>query len=272
MRRKALGATLTVALVCVTLSGCGSSATSSGSGRAIALVSDPAGLVDPIDGTGTGPVSPRSGRRVSWRRPSVRDDPVESGHHAQPCRSGWGYSYADSRIAGFSLTHLSGTGCASYGDVPILPTTGPIGATPERGDGCVLAFHRTQRTGTVQCDPRLAGENRAGCYHQDGHLPVHLRTHPSGQPALQGGRKRQSGHRHRCSHGGPERDRRSGHQWPVLWNRDQLHALLRRHVQPALRRGRQLERFDGLTRDHDVPGTACGAYVTFDTSSNQASS
>ena len=44
--------------------------------------------------------------------------------------AGSGYSYADSHISGFSLTHMSGTGCASYGDVPVLPTVGPIGAHP----------------------------------------------------------------------------------------------------------------------------------------------
>jgi putative alpha-1,2-mannosidase len=35
-------------------------------------------------------------------------------------------------ISGFSLTHMSGTGCASYGDVPVLPTVGPIGNDPEK--------------------------------------------------------------------------------------------------------------------------------------------
>jgi len=46
--------------------------------------------------------------------------------------SGSGYSYSDSHISGFSLTHLSGTGCAAYGDVPILPTVGPIQSAPNR--------------------------------------------------------------------------------------------------------------------------------------------
>ena len=40
--------------------------------------------------------------------------------------AGGGYAYADSAINGFSLTHLSGTGCPSYQDVPILPTEGPV--------------------------------------------------------------------------------------------------------------------------------------------------
>ena len=156
MRRKALGAALTVALVCVTLSGCGSSATSSGSGRAIALVSDPAGLVDPIDGTGTGPVSPGAvGEFPGADLPfgMIQWSPDTTPNHAG---AGGGYSYADSRIAGFSLTHLSGTGCASYGDVPILPTTGPIGATPEKE---TAAFsHSTEHSAPGQYSVTLGSQ------------------------------------------------------------------------------------------------------------------
>ncbi|WP_416968205.1 hypothetical protein [Streptomyces sp. 4F14] len=33
-----------------------------------------------------------------------------------------GYAYGDHRIRGFSLRHLSGGGCAAYGNVPFLPT------------------------------------------------------------------------------------------------------------------------------------------------------
>jgi len=39
---------------------------------------------------------------------------------------GGGYTYGDSRLAGYSLTHLSGPGCLSAGDVPILPMTGAL--------------------------------------------------------------------------------------------------------------------------------------------------
>src|SRR3954447_11848415 len=40
---------------------------------------------------------------------------------------GGGYSYGDERIRGFGLRHLSGPGCAAYGDFPLIPTTAPIG-------------------------------------------------------------------------------------------------------------------------------------------------
>ena len=46
-------------------------------------------------------------------------------------QAGGGYSYADDHLNGFSLTHLSGTGCPSYQDVPILPTVGALPATPQ---------------------------------------------------------------------------------------------------------------------------------------------
>ena len=45
-------------------------------------------------------------------------------------RHSGGYDYRDRHIRGFSLTHLSGAGCALYGDFPFLPTTEPIRASP----------------------------------------------------------------------------------------------------------------------------------------------
>ncbi|MBU0475332.1 MAG: GH92 family glycosyl hydrolase [Bacteroidetes bacterium] len=48
--------------------------------------------------------------------------------------TGWdwcsGYHYSDSSIMGFSHTHLSGTGCADYGDILIMPTTGNLLTNP----------------------------------------------------------------------------------------------------------------------------------------------
>lgn len=43
-----------------------------------------------------------------------------------------GYAWQDKRIRGFGLTHLSGAGCALYGDLPFLPTTAPITASPAK--------------------------------------------------------------------------------------------------------------------------------------------
>jgi predicted alpha-1,2-mannosidase len=41
-----------------------------------------------------------------------------------------GYDYNDNRIKGFALTHLSGAGCAQYGDLPFLPFTGAHPSNP----------------------------------------------------------------------------------------------------------------------------------------------
>jgi len=52
---------------------------------------------------------------------------------------GWdwcsGYHYSDSSIMGFSHTHLSGTGCADYGDILVMPTTGELKTLPGTKDG-----------------------------------------------------------------------------------------------------------------------------------------
>lgn len=42
-----------------------------------------------------------------------------------------GYTYADNRIKGFSLTHLSGAGCDAFGDVPFMPVAVPVTVSPQ---------------------------------------------------------------------------------------------------------------------------------------------
>src|SRR6266567_7237237 len=41
---------------------------------------------------------------------------------------GGGYTFADTRLFGYSLTHISGPGCGGAGDVPILPLAGAFPA------------------------------------------------------------------------------------------------------------------------------------------------
>lgn len=43
-----------------------------------------------------------------------------------------GYHYGDSKIEGFSHTHVSGCGCPEYGNILLIPTTGPL-EIDERG-------------------------------------------------------------------------------------------------------------------------------------------
>jgi predicted alpha-1,2-mannosidase len=41
-----------------------------------------------------------------------------------------GYSYPDTKLRGFGLTHLSGAGCPVYQDIPFLPTTAVVTKSP----------------------------------------------------------------------------------------------------------------------------------------------
>jgi predicted alpha-1,2-mannosidase len=93
-----------------------------------ALVSDPTGLVNPFIGTGSGgaevgsvdmfPGASAPFGMVAWS-PDTPSSP-----------SSGGYSYSDSAITGFSVTHASGAGCDIAGDLPILPVTGDVGTNP----------------------------------------------------------------------------------------------------------------------------------------------
>ena len=89
---------------------------------------DPAGLVHPLDGTATGPVSP--GTVGQFPGADVPFGMLQWSPDTSPntMQAGGGYDYDDSQISGFSLTHLSGTGCPSYQDIPILPTVGAVTA------------------------------------------------------------------------------------------------------------------------------------------------
>lgn len=83
-------------------------------------VADPASIVDPIIGT-SGAVDDFPGADVPFGMAQWSPD--------TPSRpAGGGYEFNDKSVTGFSLTHVSGPGCAASGDIPILPTSGAIGA------------------------------------------------------------------------------------------------------------------------------------------------
>jgi predicted alpha-1,2-mannosidase len=49
-----------------------------------------------------------------------------------------GYTYSDSALRGFSLTHFSGAGCAQFQDIPFLPTTADVTEAPTaRGSSAI---------------------------------------------------------------------------------------------------------------------------------------
>jgi predicted alpha-1,2-mannosidase len=97
-----------------------------------AATGGPASLVDPFDGTGIGPTNP--GNVSEYPGASVPLGMVQFSPDTSPDRgvtTGSGYDYGDTDISGFSLTHLSGDGCAIYGDIPILPVVGAVPASPD---------------------------------------------------------------------------------------------------------------------------------------------
>jgi putative alpha-1,2-mannosidase len=89
------------------------------SSAAPAFVKDPASLVNPLIGT--------SGAVDTFPGPDMPAGMVQWGPDTTPDRAdGGGYEYKDSKISGFSLTHVSGPGCPVAGDLPVLPVTGPL--------------------------------------------------------------------------------------------------------------------------------------------------
>ena len=82
-------------------------------------VRDPATLVDTRTWTSSG--------GNTFPGADVPFGMVQWSPDTMPDRSdGGGYTYGDKRLAGYSLTHLSGPGGPAAGDVPILPMTGPL--------------------------------------------------------------------------------------------------------------------------------------------------
>ncbi len=75
-------------------------------------------LVNPFIGTG--------GHGHTFPGPSLPFGMIQPGPDTR--LDGWdscgGYHYSDTRIFGFSHTHLSGTGIADYADILVMPTTG----------------------------------------------------------------------------------------------------------------------------------------------------
>src|SRR5262249_52925424 len=125
-----------------------------------AAVADPAAVVNPFIGTANGgndfPGADAPFGMVQWSPDTV----------SRP--DGGGYSYSDSAISGFSLTHLSDPGCRAAGDIPVLPTVGAVdgsatdsfshaGETASAGyyrvaldDGVTVQLTATSRTGMAR--------------------------------------------------------------------------------------------------------------------------
>ncbi|MGE5242872.1 MAG: GH92 family glycosyl hydrolase [Betaproteobacteria bacterium] len=89
---------------------------------------DPASLVDPLVGTANGgntfPGAVVPFGMLQWSPENTRGD------HTRVAAPG-GYQFDAKRIRGFSLTHLSGTGCrGASGDVPFMPVAAAVTTSP----------------------------------------------------------------------------------------------------------------------------------------------
>ncbi|WP_320779188.1 GH92 family glycosyl hydrolase [Streptomyces sp. CRN 30] len=94
----------------------------------LSLVKDPTAYVDPLIGTSNGgdtyPGAVVPSGMLSWSPENTKGDATRT---VAP----GGYHYDATRTRGFSLTHMSGTGCAGgSGDIPFFPYTGEVTSSP----------------------------------------------------------------------------------------------------------------------------------------------
>ncbi|HYZ55016.1 MAG TPA: GH92 family glycosyl hydrolase [Streptosporangiaceae bacterium] len=128
-RRRARAALLAAAALAATmLTPAFAHAADASAGNAPAAVTDPAALVDPMVGTGSGGAV--VGQVDTFPGADLPFGMIQWSPDTSSRPAGGGYNYDDSSITGFSLTHLSGPGCAIAGDFPILPLTGAPPADP----------------------------------------------------------------------------------------------------------------------------------------------
>lgn len=118
--RRAFAVLGAVALVALTLTSAPLAANA-----APPLTTNPVDHVDTLNGTGTGGATVGSinnfpGAAVPFGM--VQYSPDTAGNYA-------GYHYDNDRSTGFSMNHAS-AGCNVFGDIPMLPTTSPIGSSP----------------------------------------------------------------------------------------------------------------------------------------------
>ncbi|WP_236048821.1 GH92 family glycosyl hydrolase [Paractinoplanes ovalisporus] len=96
-------------------------------GQPAYAVTNPAGSVNTLIGTQGGETLPGAVTpygMVQWSPENT------AGNQTRTVRPG-GYGYNTTKIRGFSLTHMSGTGCAGgSGDIPFFPYAGTVSSSP----------------------------------------------------------------------------------------------------------------------------------------------
>lgn len=108
-------------------------------------VTDPASLVNTFIGTTGNPHQPWGGQGNTFPGAQGPFGMLAWGPDTPSRPSGGGYDDKDSRITGFSLTHVNGPGCNGLaGDVPFLPISGNLPAATDLGKASVPFDHATQ--------------------------------------------------------------------------------------------------------------------------------
>jgi predicted alpha-1,2-mannosidase len=115
-------------LVLLAVSGCSSPTNLRSAPSALSTGDDRAALVDPLIGTGSGGVV--VGNVDAFPGVSAPFGMIQWSPDTPSRPPGGGYWYGDRQITGFSLTHLSGPGCAVAGDIPFLPWVGALPSDP----------------------------------------------------------------------------------------------------------------------------------------------
>ncbi len=146
---------------------------------------DPASYVNPLIGSSNGgntfPGAVVPFGMFSWSPENTRGDMTRA---AAP----GGYQFDATRIRGFSLAHLSGTGCrGASGDIPFMPYVGDISSSPSTdAKNAIYASdftHADERAAAGAYEVTLASGVRV-------QLAATMRTgagrftYPSGQPAV----------------------------------------------------------------------------------------
>lgn len=108
----------------------------SAAGAQVASAEDPVQLVDPFIGTANGGNTyPGATLPFGMVAFSPEEVPVKGAHARFAIAAPGGYAWRSHAIKGFSLTHLSGTGClGASGDVPIMPVSAPVRRSPFADD------------------------------------------------------------------------------------------------------------------------------------------
>jgi predicted alpha-1,2-mannosidase len=165
-----------------------------------AQAGDPASMVNPLIGTTNGgndypgavlpfgmvawsPEQPsnKPRRKVEGVPGSMKDD------RARPAAPG-GYEYTATKMRGFSLTHLMGTGCAgASGDIPFMPFVGDVQSSPSddasneiyasqfshADETAIAGYYRVRLANGATVELTATPRTGAGRF-----------TYPAGQPAV----------------------------------------------------------------------------------------